>query len=58
MEPTENRNSHTSAVEELKNMFPDVDIEVISTLLDANEFGLQKTIDSLLQVSNVQEKKN
>ena len=41
----------SSVAEELKNMFPEVDIELIQDLLDTNKQNVDKTIDQLLQVT-------
>ena len=41
----------SSIVEELKNMFPEVDVELIQDLLDTNKQNVDKTIDQLLQVT-------
>jgi len=41
----------SSVVEELKSMFPEVEIQLIQDLLDSNKQNVEKTIDTLLQVT-------
>merc|ERR1712142_175864 len=43
--------NESSVVEELKNMFPEVDVELIQDLLDTNKQNVDRTIDQLLQVT-------
>ena len=43
--------NESTVVEELKNMFPEVDLELIQDLLETNKQNVDKTIDQLLQVT-------
>eukprot|EP00092_Neocalanus_flemingeri_P003510 GFUD01003764.1.p1 GENE.GFUD01003764.1~~GFUD01003764.1.p1 ORF type:complete len:218 (+),score=51.52 GFUD01003764.1:460-1113(+) len=43
--------NESSIVEELQNMFPEVEIQLIQDLLDTNKQNVDKTIDQLLQVT-------
>jgi len=43
--------NESNVSEELKNMFPEVDIELIQDLLDTNKQNVDRTIDQLLQVT-------
>ena len=43
---------HDNSLGELTAMFPDVDIEVIGTILTANGGSMQRSIDALLSMSD------
>ena len=43
--------NESTVVEELKNMFPEVDLDLIQDLLDTNKQNVDRTIDQLLQVT-------